>query len=174
MRSAICIRGAKNGSPKCWEASLPKSYKNPSVKLDGTTADLLKKRLGDNMRRAFAMVMGVYLMADLSVGQVQNILNNGGFESGLMCYSDWMWSQTGQDFKGDYQFQLSSDAHSGSSSLEINCAGTDCLKAAIFSDLIQTPPGQSYKVSLYSKCPAGRSSYLYIPGTLGGDTNLPL
>ena len=110
------------------------------------------------------------LTADLSVGQVQNILNNGGFESGLMCYSEWAWSQTTNDFNSNYQFRLSSDAHSGSNSIEINCAGPDCLKAAIISDRIQTPPGQSYKLNLYTKCPAGRVGYVYIPGTSGGDT----
>lgn len=122
------------------------------------------------MRRATAILMGVYLMADLSVGQVQNILNNGGFETGMMCYSEWAWSHTTNDFNSTYQFRLSTDAHSGSNSMEINCAGTDCLKAAIFSDRIQTPPGQSYKLNLYAKCPAGRSAFVYIQGTSGGDT----
>src|SRR5262252_6025790 len=120
------------------------------------------------MRRATAIVTGLYLMADLCVGQ--NILNNGGFESGLMCYSEYIWSTTGQDYLGDYQFRISNDAHSGANSLEINCAGPDCLKAAIFSDRIQTPPGQSYKLNLYTKCPAGRLVAAYIPGTAGGDT----
>jgi hypothetical protein len=122
------------------------------------------------MHRAAAILTGLYLIADLSVGQGQNILNNGGFETGMMCYSEWAWSQTSNDFNSNYQFRLSSDSHSGSNSLEVNCAGTDCLKAAIFSDRIQTPVGQSYKLNLYSKCPAGRIAYVYIPGTLGGDT----
>jgi hypothetical protein len=122
------------------------------------------------MRRATAIVMGLCLTADLSVGQQQNILNNGGFETGLMCYSNYIWSQTGQPYLGDYRFLISNDAHSGSNSLEINCAGPDCFKAAIFSDRIQTPPGQSYKLNLYTKCPAGRLAAVYIPGTLGGDT----
>ncbi len=122
------------------------------------------------MRRVTAILMGLYLMADLSVGQVQNILNNGGFETGLMCYSDWAWSQTSNDFNSNYQFRLSSDSHSGSNSLEINCGGADCLRAAIISDRIQTPAGQSYKLSLYAKCPAGRSAAVDIPGTSGGET----
>src|SRR5260370_2018801 len=121
------------------------------------------------MRRVTAILMGLYLMADLSVGQVQNILNNGGFETGLMCYSDWAWSQTSNDFNSNYQFRLSSDSHSGSNSLEINCGGADCLRAAIISDRIQTPAGQSYKLSLYAKCPAGRSAAVDIPGTSGGE-----
>jgi hypothetical protein len=122
------------------------------------------------MRRAIAILTGLYLIADLSVGQGQNILNNGGFETGMMCYSEWAWSQTSNDFNSNYQFRLSSDSHSGSNSMEINCAGTDCLKAAIFSDRIQTPLGQSYKLNLYAKCPAGRIAFVYVPGTLGGDT----
>lgn len=122
------------------------------------------------MRRPAASLVGLCLLAGLSVAQQQNILNNGGFESGLMCYSTYIWSQTGQDYKGDYQFLISNDAHSGANSLEIRCAGPDCLKAAITSDKIQTPPGQAYRLSLYSKCPAGRSSAVYIPGTQGGDT----
>src|SRR5260370_743665 len=61
------------------------------------------------MRRVTAILMGLYLMADLSVGQVQNILNNGGFETGLMCYSDWAWSQTSNGFNSNYQCRLSSD-----------------------------------------------------------------
>jgi hypothetical protein len=122
------------------------------------------------MHRPTAILMGLFLMTDLAVGQQQNILNNGGFESGLMCYSTYIWSQTGLDFKGDYQFLTSSDSHSGSYSIEINCAGPDCLKAAIISDRIQTPPGQSYKLNLYAKCPTGRSAAVYVPGTLGGDT----
>src|SRR5580704_604708 len=126
---------------------------------------ILKKPWGGNMRRPTAILMGLYLVADLSLGQGQNILNNGGFETGLMCYSTAVWSQTGQDYKGDYQFLLSNDSHSGAYSLEIDCAGPDCLKAAIISDRIQTPPGQSYKLNLYTKCPAGRLAAVYVPGT---------
>src|SRR5579859_532927 len=123
------------------------------------------------MRRPAAFTMGLYLLADLCLGQQRNILINGGFETGLMCYSTNIWSQTGDPYTADYQFLMSSDAHSGSYSLGINCvAGSDCLKAAITSDLIQTPPGQSYKLNLYSKCPAGRLAAVYIPGTAGGDT----
>src|SRR5215471_7084943 len=122
------------------------------------------------MHRAGASVIGLCLLADLSVGQEQNILSNGDFESGLMCYSNYIWSVAGQDFKGDYQFLISNDAHSGANSLEIRCNGPDCLKAAIWSDKIQTPPGQAYQLSLYTKCPTGTLSAVYIPGTQGGDT----
>ena len=87
-----------------------------------------------------------------------------------MCYSKVIWSQTDAPYKGDYKFSLSSDSHSGANSLEISCVGPDCEKAAIISDRIQTPAGQSYKLNLYSKCPAGKLAAVYVPGTLGGDT----
>jgi hypothetical protein len=97
----------------------------------------------------------------------QNILNNGGFESGLMCYSDWMWSKTGVDFAGDYKFSLSSDAHSGNYSLSIACGGSDCLRAAIISDYIPVPANQSYQLSVWAKCTYNTLSFMYTtnPGT---------
>src|ERR1700722_11128501 len=103
-----------------------------------------------------------------------NILNNGGFESGLMCYDEWMWSNTGIDFKGDYRFSLSNDAHSGSYSLQIACQGTDCLKAAVYSDLIPAPANQTYKLSAYAKCPAGRSAYFLARGMANENAGMPL
>jgi len=133
-----------------------------------------KASLGEQMRRSIAILIGLYFTVTPSVCQEQNILNNGGFETGLMCYSRGLWSKTGKDFKGDYKFLLSNDAHSGKYSLEINCAGPDCLKAAIISDRIPTTPGQAYKLSLYAKCPAGKSAAVYVPGTQGGDTYRPL
>jgi hypothetical protein len=98
----------------------------------------------------------------------QNILNNGGFESGLMCYSEWIWSATGIDFRGDYRFHTSTDAHSGTYSLEIACEGGDCMRAGIWTDHIPASPGTGFKLSLYSKCPAGRTAYIT------GDTYKPL
>src|SRR5262249_22945940 len=118
------------------------------------------------MRRPAKMLIGLCLGADLCLSQAQNILNNGGFETGLMCYSTAIWSVTDAPYKGDYKFLISADAHSGANSLEIRCVGPDCLKAAITSDRIQTPPNQGYKLSLYAKCPAGRAAAVYIPGTL--------
>jgi hypothetical protein len=87
----------------------------------------------------------------------QNILNNGGFETGLMCYGYWTWSNTGIDFAGDYLFTLSSDSHSGNYSAQIACkpGGTDCPRAAIISDPIPTTPGQTYILSAWIKCPSG-------------------
>lgn len=115
-----------------------------------------------------------HLLVVLAWGQTLNILNNGNFETGLMCYSNWIWSATGQDFLGDYKFLLSTDAHSGSYSAEIRCVGTDCSRAGIYSDKIQTPPSQSYKLSVYSKCPAGQSAFARIPFTTVGDYYKPL
>jgi hypothetical protein len=112
----------------------------------------------------------VYLLLVVLPALAQtNILNNGGFESGTMCYSQWEWSLTGQDFKGDYLYRLSSDAHSGNNSMSINCGGSDCAKAAIISDYIPAPANQSYKISLYAKCPAGKYAFIYIPGMANGD-----
>jgi hypothetical protein len=108
------------------------------------------------------------------LAQQASILNNGSFETGLMCYTDWMWSNTGQDFKGDYKFSLSTDAHSGSYSMEIACAGTDCLRAAVYSNLIPTAPGQAYKLSLYSKCPSNTNSFVHVPDTATGNVSQPL
>ncbi|HUS08691.1 MAG TPA: DUF2341 domain-containing protein, partial [Bryobacteraceae bacterium] len=121
------------------------------------------------MNRQLSVLLGLCLIADCLLGQ-QQILNNGDFEKGMMCYSTAVWSTTGQPFQGDYSFLLSTDSHSGSNSLEIRCTGADCFKAAIISDRIQTPPSQAYKLKLHTKCPAGRSAAVYIPDTLGGDT----
>jgi hypothetical protein len=121
------------------------------------------------MLGAVRQLLLVFLMLDSSLLAQNNILNNGGFETGLMCYSEWMWSVTGVDYAGDYQFLLSTDAHSGNYSMEINCGGADCLKAAIISDMIPAPPNQSYSLSFYAKCPAGKVSFIYIPGMANGN-----
>ncbi len=118
------------------------------------------------MVRPLAVLMGLQLAV---VGQ--NVLNNGGFETGMMCYTTSEWSQSGAYYTAGYQFLLSTDAHSGAYSLEINCNSMDCLKAAAVSDVIQTQPGQSYKLSVYTKCPAGRLAGFYTAGTAGGDTS---
>src|SRR5947208_1041851 len=114
------------------------------------------------MRGSFGVISVSLLTVITSFAQQANILNNGGFETGLMCYQNWMWSTTGQDFKGDYKFSLSPDAHSGANSLEIACNGPDCSRAAIYSDWIPTTPGQAYKISLYAKCPLNTNNFLYL------------
>ncbi len=100
-----------------------------------------------------------------------NILNNGGFEQGLMCYGNWIWSSTGQEYVGDYRFALSSDSHSGAYSAQIACPSTtaDCFKAAIRSNYMPTPPNQNYLLTFYAKCPANQYAAIYVPGTASGD-----
>jgi uncharacterized protein (TIGR03437 family) len=122
------------------------------------------------MRRLLSVFLLPCLQINASAAVVQrNILNNGGFEYGLMCFGNYVWSETDIEYRGDYRFSLSSDAHSGRYSLEIRCAGADCLKAAVFSNRIPTPPGQSYNLSLYAKCPTGRSAAVYVPETTTGE-----
>ena len=116
----------------------------------------------------------VALLATVVYGQTQNILTNGGFESGLMCYNTSIWNVANDAFASDYQFLISPDSHSGSNSIEIRCLTANCVKAAIASSMIQTPPSQAYKLSLYTKCPAGRYAVVYIPGVTGGYVLQPL
>jgi hypothetical protein len=121
------------------------------------------------MKRPINVLVITLIAVFTTLADPANILNNGGFETGLMCYQNWMWSQTGLDFKGDYKFTLSNDAHSGAHSLEIACAGNDCMKAAVYSNKIHTTPGQAYTLSLYSKCPANTNSFAYVPDADGGN-----
>ena len=114
------------------------------------------------------VVTCLYLLANLATGQVQNMLNNGGFESGLMCYNTSVWNTTGDPFASDYQFTLSPDSHSGGYSLAISCVTPKCVKAAIASSRIPTLASQSYKLSLYAKCPAGSEGYAFIPEVASG------
>src|SRR5207253_3426410 len=94
---------------------------------------------------------------------------NGDFSYGLQCYGDWVWSKTGQDYVGDFNFYLSTDARSAPWSLEIRCNGPDCLKAAIISGSIPVVPGQTYKLQVFTKCATGGSGFVYVPGMVGGD-----
>jgi len=101
-----------------------------------------------------------------------NILVNGGFELGLQCYSNWVWSQSGVDYRGDYDFWLSGDARTGDYALEIRCQGADCgdgAKAAIYSQRIPTSSGLAYSLSLHARCQAGAYTYLYVPQTSTGE-----
>ncbi len=95
-----------------------------------------------------------------------NILKNGGFETGLMCYAEYENGGT-----GDYRFLLSTDAHSGTYSAEITCVGTNCSRAYIYSNFLPAPASQSYSLSLYSKCATGVQGLLYVPGTANGDVS---
>ena len=106
-----------------------------------------------------------------------NILNNGGFEYGLMCYGDWVWSKTGKDYVGDYRFHVSKDAHEGTRSLEIRCEGSDCgfpAKAAIVSNDLSSPRSQAYKFTVWTKCDAGKNAFFYTPNEAAGEFSKPL
>jgi hypothetical protein len=102
----------------------------------------------------------------------QNILNNGGFETGLMCYNFWTNSVTGVDFAGDFQFTLSTDSHSGNYSFQIACkpGGTDCARAYLYTQSIPAIPSQNYTVSVWVKCPAGGGGWFSVSdgATVGG------
>ena len=118
------------------------------------------------MRRSISFLFVGWLLVGGMVAQ--NILNNGGFEYGLMCYSSNIWSYTGNPYSGDYRFLLSPDAHSGSNSLELRCVGTDCYKAAVVSNNIPTKPNQAYKLNLYTKCAPGSATRVFIPEVASG------
>ena len=123
-----------------------------------------------SLRRSAISVFLLCLMAGLpGPANAQNILNNGGFETGLMCYGFWTWSITGVDFAGDYRFTLSTDSHSGNYSLRIACVpgGTDCWRAAIYTEQIPAIPNRSYAVSVWVKCPAGGGGLFYVNSTSG-------
>src|SRR5579863_9597058 len=122
----------------------------------------------DSLLRSTVCLPSILFLTGLL--SAQNILNNGGFETGLMCYEATVFTNTGIFGEGDYRLSLSSDAHSGNYSLQIACSGTDCAKGAAISNEIPTAPNQQYIMSLYAKCPAGNTATVYIPGTAGGDT----
>lgn len=122
------------------------------------------------------MITPIVILVGVALGQ-NNILNNGVFEYGLMCYNYYIWSSNGSSFgPSDYKVGLSTDAHSGSYSLELRCTGSDCLKAAAISNRIPVTPNTAYKLRLYSKCPSVSDSLasVYIPSTAGGDTGVRL
>ena len=110
------------------------------------------------------------LMLDSSLRAQSNILSNGGFETGLMCYSHWIWGKA--EYAGDYKFRLSTDAHSGKYSLEIACEGADCARAAIYSERIPVEPTKMYMLSAYAKCPAGRTAFLHVPDEVAAEGNV--
>ena len=122
------------------------------------------------MHRNSAYLLSILLLTGMPSNGQNNILNNGGFETGLMCYTEWMWSVTGVDFAGDYQFSLSNDSHSGNYSFQFSCSGSDCLRAAIISDQIPAATSQTFNMSLWAKCPAGNQATVYIPWTSTGGT----
>jgi hypothetical protein len=114
-----------------------------------------------NIQFAILLTIGV-------LARAQNILNNGGFEYGLMCFQKYSWTN-------DYTHQLSPDSHSGNRSYEIACTGPGCpsatfcfepgcLKAAAWSNKIPTVPNQDYVLKVYAKCNPGTEARVYIEG----------
>jgi len=108
-------------------------------------------------------------------GGQPNILVNGAFSHGLQCYVDWVWSKTGMDdYNGDFDFFLSTDAHSPPYAAEIACKGSDCATAEIATDDVPVTVGKSYLLQFYTKCPTGGHGYFYIRNTTIGTINKPL
>ena len=120
---------------------------------------------------AYALRDGVALsnLENSGSSEQPNILVNGDFTYGLQCYGDWAWSRTGKNGKGDFDFFLSTDAHSPPYAAEIACKGSDCPKASIFTGDIPVTLGKSYRLKVYTKCPTGGSGYIYIPHTTIGN-----
>src|ERR1700733_1908794 len=83
-----------------------------------------------------------------------NLLNNGGFEYGTMCYGQYEWSASNPANVGTgYQFSLSTtDVHGGAYAAQIACVNgsSDCGypgKAALqLSPTFHTPHNQVYSV----------------------------
>lgn len=122
------------------------------------------------MRSLVAHLSLLLTIANCAAFAQNNILNNGGFETGTMCYAHWIWGK--EDWAGDYQFRLSPDAHSGEYSAEIACRGSDCIKAAIFSDRMPLQHGKTYMLSAYAKCPTGTHSFMHVPEAAEGSVSV--
>ncbi|HEX8791417.1 MAG TPA: hypothetical protein VF765_10745 [Polyangiaceae bacterium] len=107
-----------------------------------------------------------------------NLLNNGGFESGTMCYGQYEWGANPSNVGTGYQFSLStSDVHGGKYAAQIACVNaSDCgypAKAALqASPTFHTPHNQAYKVTAWTKCPAGDLAFFYTPNAATG-TSIP-
>lgn len=107
-----------------------------------------------------------------------NILNNGGFESGTMCYGQYEWGSNPSNLGTGYQFSLSTgDVHGGKYAAQIACVNaSDCgypAKAALqVSPSFHTPHNQAYKVSAWTKCPSGDLAFFYT-STAAQGTSIP-
>ena len=106
------------------------------------------------------------------VTAAQNILNNGGFESGLMCYQATTYSGNGPG--DDYKIRLTSESHSGSYALEMACVGTRCTRAGALSNNIPALANQDYKLSVYAKCAPGSVGSVFLEGTSKGEEAYPI
>jgi hypothetical protein len=91
-----------------------------------------------------------------------NILANGGFELGMMCFGEYVQP----DGNNDYGFFLSTDAHGGQYALELRCIGPSCAssfngRAFVVTQAFHTPASQAYKLTFWSKCDAGADAFWY-------------
>jgi hypothetical protein len=110
-----------------------------------------------------------------------NLLNNGGFEYGTMCYGQYEWSAANPANVGTgYQFSLSTaDVHGGAYAAQIACVNgsSDCGypgKAALqLSPTFHTPHNQAYSVTVYTKCAAGDNAFFYTPNVASGSFTSP-
>ena len=112
------------------------------------------------MRRSISLLLLALTTTQLPA---QNILNNGGFESGLMCWNEWVVSSTFVDGAGDYRFAVSTDTRPGSFgaySIEIECEGSDCYKGYVYTNNFPAVANQSYQLSYWAKCPSGGAVYI--------------
>jgi hypothetical protein len=108
-----------------------------------------------------------------------NLLNNGGFEYGTMCYGQYEWGANPSNVGTGYAFSLStSDVHGGKYAAQIACVNqSDCgypAKAALqVSPSFHTPHSQAYKVTAWTKCPAGDDAFFYTSTAAQGTTIPP-
>ncbi len=107
-----------------------------------------------------------------------NILNNGGFEDGLMCYGQYEWAPNPSNVGTGYAFSLSTSAHSGAYALQMSCTdATQCgfpAKAAVEANGFFTPPNQKYDVTVWSNCASGDNAFFYTPTVTSGSFTSPL
>jgi hypothetical protein len=103
--------------------------------------------------------------------QGTNLLTNGDFSNGLACYVDY-GGNIGPQNPSNYEFYLSTDAHSAPYAAELVCNGTsaNCKKypLSIFTGQIPAAAGESYLLQVSTKCPSGGSGYIYVPKTTRG------
>ena len=126
------------------------------------------------MRRLLTFPLLITVVSNTAALAQNNILVNGGFENGLMCYAENIWGvDESNAFAGDYRFSLSNDVHSGTYSVKLSCpAGGDCNKAALYSQRIPATPNQAYQLSFYAKCPVGNTPWAHVPNTAAGDVGI--
>jgi hypothetical protein len=180
--------GVPDGSIRYWYDGEPLISSDNILLRTGANADMLFNQLmtgmyiGDGSPVTQTMWVDNLTVSTTRMGYAEpnqtttgNILNNPGFETGLQCYQNWVWSKScpSCDYQGTYDFFLSRDAHSGNYSLEIRCTGSDCGlpgKAAISSNEIYSPNSKAYTLQVYAKCPSDGSGWIYLPSTSQGES----